>query len=407
MSERTQQNGRRAEQQSTAITKTALGDQRLAQTPETAATVLAARETAQVQARIIQALQRPRRFEEVRERFASDCARPRFAMVARFHKPQGWVTDPETNKPIVDERGQKIRNFVKGWSIRAVESATQAMGNIDCTATTIYEDDRKEIVTCKVWDLERNLTFEAQVVVEKTIERKSLRQGQTALESRPNSWGDTVYILPATEDDVRLKRNRLVSMTLRTLALRVIPSDLLDEFLEPVEQLRARAIDDEKAGVLKDPKAALRGLLDKLAAIGIRAADVVDYLGGRSVESATPDQILELRIIGADISAGNYSWREALAGSPYREPTEQAGDEEDDKAKAARARIDAKLAETKAKKAKAAPAAATSGTGTPAPEQPAAQASPEQAPPQTPDPAPAPPPPPPPSEPAMREMGED
>lgn len=380
--------------QNTAITKNAIGDQSLAATSETAMGVLAARETAQVQARIVQAIRRPRVFEEVRERFMADCKRPRFAMVARFHKPQGWVTDPETNKPIKDEQGNKIRNFAKGWSIRAVESAVQAMGNIDMTATTIFEDERKEIVACRVWDLERNMTWEAQVTVEKTVERKFLREGQHALFSRPNSWGDTVYILPATEDEVRLKRNRLVSMTLRTLGLRAIPGDLLDEFLESVEALRLKAIEDEKKGVLADPKAALRGLLDRLAALGIRAADVGEYLGGKSIESATPEQILELRIIGADVTAGNYSWRDALAGSPYIERATEEEKPEDDKARAAREKIEAKLRETKNKKKAATPPeeGKTPPQGTPAA---TSTPTPEAAPPA------------PPVEPQERQPGED
>jgi hypothetical protein len=335
-----------------AITKSALGDTAITATGETAATVLATRETAQVQARIMQALARPRDFAEVRERFAADCRRMRFALVARYAKPQGWVTDPVTGKPLY-VNGERVRAFVRGWSIRAVESALQALGSIDVSATTIFADELREIVACRVWDLERNLLHEAQVTVEKTTERRALREGERALASRPNSYGDTVYLLPASEDDVRLKRNRLVSMSLRTLGLRVIPGDLLDEFLEPVEELRAKAIEAEKTGVLADPRAALKRVLDQFLALGVRAADLAEYLGGRSVETATPDQILELRIVGADVRAGSYSWHDALAGSPYREAKTEDEAPVDERAAAARAKIQARLEEQHAKRAQA------------------------------------------------------
>lgn len=363
----------------TAITKNAMGETAIQRTGETASTAIAAREQAWIQSRIVQAMKCPRVFEKVRESFKADCDRPRFAMVARFHKPQGWVTDPETNRPITDARGDKIRNFVKGWSIRAIEAATRAMGNIDMTSTTIFEDDEKEIVECRVWDLEKNMALDSAITVPKSVERKFLKKGQVPLSSRQNSYGDTVYLLPATDDEVRMARGRLVSMTLRTLAQRLIPGDLFDEFLDQVEALRAKAIEDEKAGVLKDPKAAMRALLDKLAAIGVRAADVVEYLGGKSIESASPEQILELRIIGADVSAGNYSWRDALAGSPYREQPETAeGAPEDTKAAEARKRIEETVAKAKEKKKADKPAAEAPTTATaPAP---APAAAPEAAP---------------------------
>lgn len=351
---------RRDGQPGTAITKNAIGDQTMTATGETSSTSLAARETAQVQARIIQAMKRPRVFEEVRERFIGDCDRPRFALVARYERPQGWVLD-ENNRPVKDANGEKIRNYIRGWSIRAIESAIQAMGNIDCTATTLFEDDRKEIVKCKVWDLERNMAWESEVVIEKTVERKFLSSGQRPLATRTNSYGDPVYILPATDDETRLKKNRMVSMTLRTLGLRVVPGDLLDEALERVERARLKAKEAEKGTIAADPKAAMRALLDRLAAIGIRAADVVEFFGGRSIESVTPDQILELRIIGADVTQGNYTWRDALAGSPYIERAEGEEKPEDEKTKATREKIEAKLKATKEKKAGTAPPAAPPG----------------------------------------------
>lgn len=336
----------------TAIVRDALGETQIAPTGEVAATVTAERAKAIVQARIMQAIARPRVFEIVRERLMADCDRPRFAMTARYARPQGWVTD-ENGRYVLDEHGQKIRNYITGWSIRFVEAAVQALGNASMGTVMLFEDDRKKIIRCEAWDYERNVDWPQEITIEKSIERKYLKEGQVPLTKRPNSYGDTVYILPATDDETRLKENRLVSMTLRTLGLRIVPGDLLDEALERVERARIKAIEAEREGVRADPKVALKRVLDNFASIGVRAADIVEYLGGRSIESATPDMILELRIVGADVKAGNYTWRDAVAGSPYREDAAATnGDgKENEAARAAREKIEAKLRETKEKKA--------------------------------------------------------
>lgn len=372
-----------------------IGESAIQSSGETAALAAAERSRAIVQSKIMQALARPRKMSVVRERILEDCDRPAFAKVSRYARPQG-------QKKIENPDGTEewVPNIIEGWSIRFVEAAVQALGNVDPGTSILYEDERKKIVRCEVWDYERNIAWSKEVTIEKTIERSKLRKGQVPLYQRKNSYGENVYILPATDEEVRLKENRLVSMELRTLGLRVIPGDILDEAKERVEATREKALAAEKAGIVADPTKARKELLDRLAKIGIRANDVIDYLGGRSIEEATPDQILELRIIGAGVNSGDLSWRDALEGSPYRQApaTAEGAPEESAGAKAAREKIEAQMRKTKEKKAQAEagagktpPQGTPAATSTPAPEPPKEPAT----------------PPPPPAEPTERQPGED
>ena len=338
--------------QTTAITRDGLGGSELMRS-ETASEAMSAKQTAIVQARITQALARPRRLSVVREDILADCDRPMFAQKAIYARPQG---QKKVEHP--DGRVEWVPNIIEGLSIRFVEAAVQAMGNIEASTIALYEDDKKKIVRVEVCDLQRNVPWSAEVTIEKTIERSRLKKNQVPIASRLNSYGETVYILPATDDETRLKENRLVSMTVRTLALRIIPADILEEARERCEAVRYAAAQAERAGITADPTRARKDLLDRLAKIGIRATDVADYLGGKEITTATPDQILELRAIGAGVSSGEFTWREALEGSPYREQSTAAGEptEESEAAKKARERITAKVDAAKDKKKKAPPA---------------------------------------------------
>lgn len=384
----------------TAITRTALGDEAIARSGETAMTATAERAKAIVQARITQAIMRPRKLTIVRERILEDCDRPSFAKVAMYARPQGNKKLLDAHGDPVIENGREVwvPNIIEGLSIRFVEAAVQAMGNAEAGTVALYEDDKKKIVRCEVWDYERNISWPQEITIEKTVERSKLKKNQVPLSTRKNSYGENVYILPATDDEVRLKENRIVSMTLRTLGLRVVPGDIIDEAKERIAKTREKAHAAELAGIKLDPTAARKDLLDRLAKIGIRAADVVQYFGGRDFEAATPDMILEMRIIGASVISGDVTWRDVLAGSPYIERTGGDGDDDepsDERAAAAREKIQGRLHEQLAKRAQnaaqagapqngPAPAAGAPSTGpapTGAPPAAAAPAGPEKAPP--------------------------
>lgn len=259
------------------------GDELVAQ-HETAAGAVAARAKAQIEARYIMALKRPRSWDEVRTRLLKECRRPGFARAARYRKPVG--------------------QGIEGPSIRFAEAALRYMTNVGVETTVTYDDSSKTILRVSVVDLEANVPYEQDVAVQKTVERRKLGKGQRPLATRTNSFGDTVYIVEATDDEILNKVNALVSKALRTLALRLLPGDILEECMA----LCIRVAQDEDA---RDPDAARKAMIDAFFGVGVSATQLAEYLG-HALEQVTPAELSELRALFAAIRDGETSWREVM-----------------------------------------------------------------------------------------------
>jgi hypothetical protein len=256
----------------------------IAKVTETASTALAAQAKATIEARYIMAERNPRDFDVVREKLLKDCNRPSFAAVAIYHKPIG--------------------NGVEGPSIRFAEAALRAMGNVDVSTQTVYDDDDRRIVRVSVTDLEANLPYSQDVTITKTVERRKLAKGDTPLRTRLNSYGDTLYILPGTDDDILNKQGALISKAVRTLGLRIVPGDLIDEAMAEVRSTQRRK-DAE------DPDAAKRNLFDAFSAQGVTSEQLKEYLGHAGA-TLNPKELSELRGLFAALRDGETSWREIM-----------------------------------------------------------------------------------------------
>lgn len=248
---------------------------------ETATAAFAAQQKALVESRYIIALQRPRDWDLVRSKMIKDAKRPSFAAVARYHKPIG--------------------KGVEGPSIRFVEAALRNMGNLITETNTLFDDAEKRIVRVTVTDFESNVIYSQDVTITKTVERKSLKQGDTPISSRLNSYGQMTYLLPATDDDILNKQNALISKAVRTLGLRVIPGDLVDEAMRVV-------LDTQSKEDARDPDTAKRNLLDSFASVGVSATHIKEYLG-HNADSISPKELTELRAIYAAIKEGETTWK--------------------------------------------------------------------------------------------------
>lgn len=254
------------------------------QTGETAASSVAAQAKASIEARWTVAIAQPRNLETVRQEILRECARPSFAAVGRYRKPIG--------------------QGVEGLSIRFVEAALQAMGNVDTEAITIYDDEQKRIVEVRVTDFQKNVCHRKQITISKLVERRSLRQGQSALGSRTNSTGQTVYIVAASEDDLLNKEGALVSKAIRTCGLRIIPGWLQDES----EQAIVATARNEAA---RDPDAERRKLLDGFGQFGVTPTELERYLG-HPIAQIVPAELVDLRAVWTTISAGEATWADTL-----------------------------------------------------------------------------------------------
>lgn len=269
--------------------------------PDTAATAVAAQAKALVEARYIMALRRPRDMDIVREKMLKECMRPSFASVARYVKPIG----------------QDRSKWPTGPSIRFAEAALRNMGNATIETMTVYDDREKRIVRVTVTDLEANVPYSQDITIAKTIERRRKKDGDVVLSQRTNSYGDTVYILEATDDDIINKQQALISKAIRTQGLRLIPGDIVDECMDQV-------VVTQKNEDAQDPDAAKRKLFDAFGSLGVRAEQLKEYLG-HDAATLAPKELVDLRALFAAIRDGESIWRDVMEERSAQQEAKASG----------------------------------------------------------------------------------
>lgn len=281
----TQQNGMTVIPPKGGLVRQEFGATQLEHKAETAGTAVAAREQAAVQARSIVAMQRPRDVMIYRDRLLKECERPGFARVAKYAKPVG---------------GQRI----VGPSVRFAEACFRLFGNLDLRAPVVFDDAEKRIIQVQVVDLEGNVGACRDITILKTIERKK-PEGYEVLGKRTNTYGDTVYIVKATDDDLLNKQEALVSKMRRNLILQMLPGDITAEAMEIVEATI------RKGEAAEDPDARVKSASDAFGKLGISTAMLTDYLGHPLAE-LTPDEAADLRIVWTTLSDGEAKWSDVM-----------------------------------------------------------------------------------------------
>lgn len=257
---------------------------------------LVAASRAQTEARWIMAMRHPRNLHDVRNLILGECKRPGFADVATYSRPVG----KEQN-----DKGEWVDVFADGLSIRFAEVAMRCMGNMQCKATVLYDDDRARMITVFAVDYETNATWDIDITVPKTVERKKLKRGQKPIGERVNSYGDRVYIVVASDQEVATKAAAEISKASRTAILRLVPGEIQDEAFDLCRQIAA----DKQA---KDPKATLKRMLDAFAELGVRPSEIEQWLGHR-IETGSREEFLLLSRIISSIRENELTWPDALA----------------------------------------------------------------------------------------------
>lgn len=261
-----------------AMTETA-GGRTLTVTADLNQAALAAQATAQVQARFVMADRRPRSWDDVRVKLLAECRRPGFAEVARYRKPVG--------------------DGIEGPSIRFAEACMRYAGNMSCDTIPINDTRSARTLTVVVTDYETNASYSGNVTIQKTVERKNAK-GRVVMGERKNSYGDTVYIVEATEDELLNTQNAMVSKAARTLILRMIPGDI-------VEEGQTQCIETSKAADARDPRAAQKRLTDAFASRGVMPSELERYLG-HPLQAITASEGAELKAIFEAIKDGETTW---------------------------------------------------------------------------------------------------
>lgn len=262
---------------------------------ENNAVAMAAQQKAIVEARYMMAIARPRDLDKVRQSMLKDAKRSSFARVAIYHKPIG--------------------KGVEGPSIRFVEAALRAMTNVLTETMTIAEDEERRIVRVACSDLETNTYYSVDVTVTKTVERSSCPQGEKPIRVRTNSYGNPVYVLRGTDDDILNKQNALISKAVRTLGLRIIPGDLVDEAMYWIRKTNQQ-------DTFQNPDAAKNMIIDSFAQIGVQVDGIKEYLG-HDLSTASPSEIGDLRAIYTTIKDGETTWNAVISNKRELEKEEK------------------------------------------------------------------------------------
>ena len=248
-------------------------------------TAIATRTKASLQARYWLAQQNPRSLELVRAKVLAECTNPALAEAAIYKIPRGGTT-------------------ISGPSIRLAEAIRRSWGNNGVESTLVEEDDQRRVYQVSFTDYESGIFEAREVVVQKTVERSKPEKDGSYISVRKNSNGQNTFTVRASEDDLLMKQNSLISKAERNMVTAAIPRELLEE---AVAACKKRLQEQSKK-----PGESKR-VVDAFATLGVPQKDLEGYIGLK-VADFTPDTLQELRAIYTAIKDGETTWGDVTAG---------------------------------------------------------------------------------------------
>ena len=259
---------------------------------------------ARIQSAYMVALQRPRQIEVIRQEVLRECSRPSFctpdetkngSSLAIYRVPRGSVKQND---------GTWVNNNIEGPTIRFAEMLLRSWRYLSIEVNPMGEDDKQRMLQVICTDYQScNFTSEI-VAVPKTIERKKPKAGDEVVSQRTNTYGDPVYLVKATDDELAMKTNALISKARRNLILQAVPGWLIEEGVEEVRKT-ARTKDAQ------DPDAARRKLFDAYRNVGVSVEQIIDYLGHSN--QLSPAELEDLRGYYSGIKDGFTTWAAVVA----------------------------------------------------------------------------------------------
>ena len=291
------------------VARQEFGAQQLAVSGETASAAAAATARALVEARFVMAMRRPRDRDDVRAKIMRSIERPGFAGKAgeKSRPGQAWFVKP-------------VGDGVEGFTIRFAEECLQSLGNIDVRTAVTYDDTTKRVVEVAVTDIEANSCLTVSVVVPKTVEKRFLKKGETALSVRMNSKNEPTYLMPATDDEIMQVQNSLISKAVRNEVMRLVPGDIKAD-------ARARILEIRFGDAATNPDGVRKEVADAFAKLNVQPSGLRELLG-HDLGTATPAELSELRDVYKAIQKGTTTWHAVLSAELAErgegEPAEKA-----------------------------------------------------------------------------------
>jgi len=252
------------------------------QRAEQAAIYVAAQAKAEIESAFLVALKMPRNRDQARIEILAACKNPTFAELALYSKPVGG-------------------RAIVGPSIRFAEEMIRAWKNVKIQSMVIFEDAERRMTSINIVDLENNISYSPKITIEKTVERRNAT-GREVVGERLNTNNQRVFIVKATDDEIRNKENALLSKEIRNSSLRLIPQDI-------IEDAKIQIRETLKAGAKADPAKAKKQVLDSFATIGVQPKKLEEYLK-HSIDTASPAEIADLRAVYKSIADGQAIWKD-------------------------------------------------------------------------------------------------
>lgn len=244
-----------------------------------------------VQARTLMAVKFRNDIDVTRQGVLKECSRPQFAETAMYALPRAGKT-------------------IRGLSIHFADMALQHMRNVQIQYHVELDNEQQRIVRVTAVNLETNSSWDELAVVDKTVERKRLKEGQVPISQRLNSYGDVVFIVPADEGDFVVKMRAELAKRRRDVILRCIPEWLREEAIDCINETMRKppSADVDLMLVLGKQR---RKLLDRLHARGVTAEQVALYLG-HPAEHMTGGEYRDLIQVGQALAEGSTTWDEVI-----------------------------------------------------------------------------------------------
>ena len=234
--------------------------------------------TAEVQAAIIVAMRFPRDEDEAYGKMIKSCKRPTFAEKAVYRFPRG-------GKEIVGPSVHMAREFARCWR------------NIRYGFHVISKSDDTCHIRGWAWDMETNAKAEQDATFKLLIYRKQ-------------KGGGGRWIKP-DERDKRELINKHGAIAERNCLLKLIPSDMIEDFVREVRRnaaaTAAQQLDEKR-----------KQIIAAFADYNIEPKQLEAYLGHPLTE-LTGDDVVRLQEVYAAIRDGQARW------SDFASPPKQAG----------------------------------------------------------------------------------
>jgi hypothetical protein len=276
---------------------------------ETSGFSLAERERATINALFLMAERHPRKIAKFEEELLSECERPGFAEVARYSRIVGRKKNKETGK-WEDE-------YAEGFSVRFAETAMRCFRNIYCDSKVVFDDEEYRTIRFIAMDLQAVNVFSTEMMIRKVSDRrgggndgKTPPKGREVLFTRNNAAGDLVFVVVATEDEMRNKVQAERSKQIREV-LRFMPGDVLDKALIQINKTRAG----------ESPQVLLQRICSRFDEIGVTLGDLQNFLG-HTLSTVTKEEVDRLRNVFVAIKDGEETWAHVMEEvAEQREPS--------------------------------------------------------------------------------------